>query len=287
MKAYMTYKNQVVGFRDVAETTKTVEKIAASYVHFLKSEVSNLNLYSTEIERMLARLSMFYADDNCFLIRKKHRGGKALVVVTGNKGLVGGMWHMVISKFLEESSCYKSVIVVGEKGKRYLEEEGVKIIKSFSRFSNIPRRGEIEEINSYMLDELSKGIFSQVDILYPKFISIVEQKPLFVSFLPFKFNAFKDWNNDKQFSKDLGFPIFEPSKKSIFNRLLRKYIGIFLHKVILEAKLSELSARTVAMEHASAKTTDLIKKLIVDYAKQRRRVVTQKQLESFAVHKML
>ena len=55
----------------------------------------------------------------------------------------------------------------------------------------------------------------------------------------------------------------------------------------METKLSELSARTVAMEQATAKTKELIQKLTINYTKERRRVVTQRQLESFAARKII
>ena len=82
-------------------------------------------------------------------------------------------------------------------------------------------------------------------------------------------------------------PIFEPSKANFFNRLLQKYIGIYFHKLMIETKLSELSARTIAAENASDKTNEFIKKLTFDFMKERRKYVTQKQLESFSVHKMI
>ena len=54
MKSYLVYKNQMQGVKDVSETVKTVEKIAASSVHFLKQEVSNLNGYAAEVDHLAA-----------------------------------------------------------------------------------------------------------------------------------------------------------------------------------------------------------------------------------------
>ena len=62
---------------------------------------------------------------------------------------------------------------------------------------------------------------------------------------------------------------------------------MFFYKIGTETKLSEFSARTVAMEHAAVKTKGLIHKFTLDYSKERRRVATQKQLEIFAVHKIV
>jgi len=54
----------------------------------------------------------------------------------------------------------------------------------------------------------------------------------------------------------------------------------------METKLSELAARTAAMEHAAETTKKLIHQLKINYFKERRRSATQKQLESFVVHEL-
>lgn len=273
MKTYLTYKNQVQGFEDVSETVKAIEKIAASSVHFLKMEVFNLNEYQKHIEEILAGLSLSYFKKDHPLLQKNKAESKALIVITGDKGLVGGLWHTIVNSFLNKADDYQSTIAIGNKGKNYLEEEGIKIIKS----------GEINSIMNYVFDEFKREKFSEIDILYPKFVSLAEQKPAFVPFLPFKFILPEAKSSSKNAS---GLPIFEPSKQKLFNQLLQKYIGLYLRKIVLETKLSELSARTVAMEHASAKTDEFIENLTLSFRKERCRILTQRQLESFAAHRV-
>jgi len=284
MKTYIEYKNQIQGFKDVSETVKTVEKIAASSVHFLKKKVVNLNLYTSEIEKVLARFSLFYHPKGHPLLQRKKNGEKAVVIITGDKGLTGGLWHKIINAFLENGRQYKKVIVIGTKGEYYLQEENIRVIKSFTEFVDIPKHEEIKMITGYLFDGFNKGVFSEVDILYPEFISLAEQQPAWHSFLPFEFTLI----NPKEGAENaFGLPLFEPKKEIIFERLLQKYIAIFFYKIMLETKLSEFSARTIAMEHATATTEKLIQKLTLDYAKARRRVATQKQLEIFAAHKII
>ncbi len=281
MKSYITYKNQIQGVKDVSETVKTVEKIAASSVHFLKQEVSNLNAYAIEVEKVLIRLSLFYQKKDHLFLQKKYARKKTLVILTGDKGLAGGLWHGVINTFLENAKQYQAIIMIGVKGENYIKEEKIPIIKLFTNFFDIPKKEEAEHVTDYIFDKFKRGIFSQVDILYPQFVSLAEQTPSFIPFLPFEFKLTKEKKSDE------GFPIFEPSKQKFFDKLLQKYIEIFFYKIIMETKLSEFSARTVAMEHAATKTEELIQKLALDYTKERRRIVTQRQLEGFAAHKII
>ncbi len=295
MKSYVIYKNQTEGLKDVSETVKTVEKIAASAVHFLRKKVATLDIYTSETERALSRLSKFYQTRENPLLEKRKEGKKMIIILTGDKGLVGGLWHKTINTLLKSVKEYQSVVTVGSKAGDYLKEENIPIAKMFSDFSDIPNEDEIRSVTDYIFNEFKEGGLSRVEILYPKFVSLSEQDPIFILFLPFAFSSMKMTNpgekseggNEIQKENSEGFPIFEPSKQEVFDELLQKYIGVFFHKIMMETKLSELSARTVATEHAATKTDDIIKKLKLDYAKERRRSVTQRQLESFAAHKTI
>jgi len=279
MKTYLVYKSQIQGFENVSETVKVVEKVAASSVHFLRQEVNNLDLYSQEIEKILSRLSLFYQKSTHPLLQKKS-GKRMLVVLTGEKGLVGGLWHNVINTFLTNRVEYDEVVVVGSKGESYLKEEGAPIVKFFPSSDGLPQEAEIKQITDYVFDKFTEFNFSKIDILYSKFFTLSQQEPVIINFLPFQFKL-------SSIEAGIGLPIFEPSKSIIFDRFLQKYINIFFHKIIMETKLSEFSARMVTMEHASAKTEEFVQKFTFDYIKERRRLVTQKQLESFAVHKII
>ncbi len=280
MRSYNKYRNRVQGMEDVAVTVKTVEKIAASSVHLLKRRVTHLNDYITEVKSTLNRLAMFYQGKSHPLLQPQTEGKKALVVLAGNKGLVGGLWHDIVNVFLESAEDYPVVIAVGKKGADYIKEEGRAATKVFDNLVDIPQAEEIAEITDFVFDGYRKQIFSQVDVLYPKFTALAEQTPDLVSYLPFRFESMKD-----DALKE-GWPIFEPSSRVVFDALVQKYIGIYFYKIVMETKLSELAARTVTMEHAAAKTKELIYRTRLDYAKERRRMVTQENLESFTAHKV-
>ena len=285
MKTYVAYNNQIQGLKEVAVTVKTVEKVAASLVHSLKKQVVSLNEYADNIERLLFRLLLFYdAKDHLFL-KQNVIGSKVLIVVTGDKGLVGGLWHDVINLYLKKISDYQSVVLVGNKGKSLLEEEQKKVDKVWNGMTDIPGQNEISSIMNYVLDEFKTGELAGVDILYPQFISLAQQEPVVVSFLPFTF-LWEQEEREGRVNSALGLPLFEPTKRMVFDRLLHKYITVRFREIILEAKLSELSARTVAMEHANVQTRDFISKLNLSFRKERHRVMTQRQLESFAAHKL-
>ena len=153
MKTYLDYKNQIEGFEDVSETVKAMEKISASSVHFLKQKVANLNTYASEIESVMAELSLFYQNKNSPLLQENTSGKKTLIILSGERGLVGGLWHNLIGAFLETGGHYQSIIVAGAKGENYLKEEGARIEKKFANPADGPEISMVEEITDYIFSE--------------------------------------------------------------------------------------------------------------------------------------
>ena len=279
MENYLVYKDQIEGFKEVSETVKTVEKIAASSIGYLRKDMANIDAYQANMARILARLSLFHEVERA----SKITGVPALVVLTSDKGLTGGLWRRTIDEFVKSArQNYGVIISVGTRGEKYLKEEGVEATQSFGNGTDALRQ---------VTDGFRTGLFARVDILYPKFMSLAEHRPTIVPFLPFSFDETALPSADKPGAGGIeyGSPIVEPMRAlpDIFDRLMRKYTDAFFQKIAAEGKLSEFSARTVSMEHASTKTDELIKGLVLGYRTEHRRSMTQKQLESFIAHKIV
>jgi ATP synthase F1 gamma subunit len=278
MENYLVYKDQIEGFREVGETVKTVEKIAAASISRLRQDMANIDAYQANIGRILTRLSLFHEVDRT----SKVTGVPAIIVLTSDKGLTGGLWRRTIDTFLTTArQKYEVLITVGSRGEKYLKEEAVESTQTFGSDADALR---------FVTDGFRAGRFVRVDILYPKFMSLAEHRPTIVPFLPFSFDERSRSTEEPHVGGiEYGSPIVEPMRAlpEIFERLMRKYIDAFFQQIAAEGKLSEFSARTVSMEHASAKTDELIKGLVLGYRTEHRRSLTQKQLESFIAHKIV
>lgn len=283
MKKLSYFKDEIAGLEDVSETIKAIEKVAASHIHFMKKEVRNFDELIGSLKLILRRMSPFYSGSRHPLFRKDSEGTKMLVILSGDKGLVGSLYHDLYGRFLEKKDDYGSIVVLGDKGKRYLESEKIDIEKSFVDFSPIPSAEEIEQVTGYVFNRFTDGKYASVDVLYPEFISLGEHPPTVVRLLPIDFDVL----DDTAAVNGVGLPIFEPSKKEIFEWFITRYIDLFFYKLVMEAKLSELSSRTVEMEQAKKKTDELIKKTVHDYSNEQRKVVTLAQIERSATRKAI
>ncbi|PIR43720.1 hypothetical protein COV24_01550 [candidate division WWE3 bacterium CG10_big_fil_rev_8_21_14_0_10_32_10] len=283
MSNYISFKNKYEGIQEVLGTIKTEEKIAATNIHFLKQRVFNLSSFNTELLAILSRFSYFYPSFNTTLTKNKIGSKNILIIITDDKGLVGSLYHNMITLLLDKKKEYHSVIVIGNKGVNYIKEERIYsddlVSKPFNITSEIPSSTDIENIISYVLNTYNKKDVKRIDILYPKFISLLQQMPIIVSLLPVNLHLEQKGGS--------GIPIFEGSKKDFFEWGIKTYLETNLYKIFLEANLSEFSARTVAMEHAKTQADERSLQYLHDYHKTKLKILTQRQLESFSSHKYL
>jgi len=296
MKNYLKLKEDINGLSTVSNTIKAVEKIASSSIHLFKNEVTNTSNYINAIEYILQRLSVFYNNKNHILLKPNLNGQNVIVVICGDKGLVGGLWQKVINQVLELIDKETLIIAVGEKAINLLNEEKIELYKTFTNLDiNVSDTGQEESlieyetyiekskvISKFIIEKYTQEIFSNVKVIYPKFVSYTVQQPTVMQFLPFNFDS-----NKNQIRNPYGIPIYEPTKQQIFEKLLNKYIDLYFSKLMIETKLSELTAKTLEMENATVKAKELIKQKKISFVRKKHLDITEKQLASFSVSKHL
>lgn len=302
MKEYHLYKTHIEGIADVRETIRVIEKSSASYIHFLKKEVTAMFVYKKHIQMALARLSHFYWNNFHPLLREKKEGKETLLVITGEKGIVGGLYHELVNACVQRKKQYRKIFVVGKKGERYLQEEGIKAEAIFPLVNSatLPSREEAKKMTCRLFERYNSPQIKSIDILSARFLSLARHVPRVTRFLPFRFTEDKTLDI-KPFSIDQylsplkttagkgeadadGFPLFEPSKERIFHELLEKYIDVSFFEILLEAKLSEFAARTVTAESAVKEADRIIQSLTREFLKLKHLTTTQKQIENFRAH---
>ena len=123
-----------------------------------------------------------------------------------------------------------------------------------------------------------------VDILFPRFINTLTQKPETIPFLPMgKVAAVTVGVNAA--AQELGAGLrtdvfeFEPEEETVLGELLPHSLNFQMHQILLETKASEQSARMVAMKNATDNAKQIIKDLTLEYNKLRQANITKELLE--------
>ena len=80
-----------------------------------------------------------------------------------------------------------------------------------------------------------------------------------------------------EFHKDY---IFEPDAQTIFDKLLPKYLGLYIYHIVLESTASEHSARMVAMKNAHDNANEIMENLSLEYNQLRQQKITNELLDA-------
>lgn len=279
MKSFLDFKNDLEGLEDVLGTVKTVEKIAASRIRLFRSVSDSASKHAEAIEKVLSALvGHIGARDNPLLAVRPHLPRMA-VLVTGDKGLVGGLYRKTFGEFVATASG-AAVVVLGSKGAELLADEGVSPVRTFPGIEDVPSPHDLEPIASYLIGAFLDGSYGAIDVVYPRYDTLTTQQPVTLRYLPFVAGGGAGKEDEAP-----GLPIYAAGRDRLFGWLLRRHMESYLTMVLLEAKLSELSARTVETENAAEKTRKAIAGARSGYLKSRRRAMTQRQLESFSAMK--
>src|SRR5439155_14336704 len=134
-------------------------------------------------------------------------------------------------------------------------------------------------------DMFTKGEADQVEVLFTRFISTLNQKPEIRQLLPVgelkpvRAGIGQPAQEEERLLSGVAEFLFEPSPEQVLGELLPHSMNFQVYQILLEAKASEHSARMVAMKNATDNAQQLIKDLTLEYNKLRQANITKELLE--------
>jgi F-type H+-transporting ATPase subunit gamma len=194
-----------------------------------------------------------------------------VIIITTDRGLCGSLnvrtLKMALSDFNSKNTDY---ICVGKKGCDILGHTGANTIASFVGIMNDLKFRDVLPLVRLVIDEYKSEKYRSVSIVYPKFISTLNQEATTFRLLPFS-------NVEKPTQGDV--IIFEPSKETMLNELIEKVIESKIWQIILESAASEHSARMIAMKNANENAEELIDDLTLTFNQSRQAAITSELAE--------
>jgi F-type H+-transporting ATPase subunit gamma len=206
----------------------------------------------------------------------------AIIAVTSDKGLAGGYNANIFRQVNELCGRVKNplLILIGAIGYRYFVHSPHVILENFSFRSQMPTVENAKEIADYIVSQFLWGMFDEVHIVYTHMYSTIKLLPTERQILPL--------NTDKIQSEicgagnvkrvELRFE-FLPSGGTVFDALVPLYIKGVIYGSMVEAYVSEQSARMAAMDEASKSAEDMLATLQISYNRARQAGITQEMSE--------
>jgi len=189
----------------------------------------------------------------------------AIVVITSDEGFLGELNTLLINAYLDQcSSQNDEIIVLGERGTRYLED----VNKNFVFLPGISDEVTLKEVD-VLKDYLIKGYrnkFGRVIVIYPYFVTLTQQKVTVEQLLPYKLMVKSDAKRIKDYVS-LGVEL-EPSREKVLEALIELALGYKLLDLFWSSKQSEFGARIMHLEGSTQELGLLKQKLSFEYFRQ-------------------
>jgi F-type H+-transporting ATPase subunit gamma len=271
---------RVRSVKNISQVTRAMEAVSASKMRRAQNQVLATRPYAQkawDIASYLARQSQKNPAPHSLLAQRPETD-VALVLITPDKGLTGGM----VSNILRAAAHFKrqqknpvKMITVGRKGRDFFARFGSGIIAEFSKLGDTPRPIDITPIARLAIDGFLKDEFDTVYLAYMSFVNIMQQKPVVRKILPVT-PADPTAMGGASFYPSY---IYEPDEETLLEALMPRLIELQVYQGLLESLASEHSARMVAMRNATKSAKDLIGDLTLVMNQVRQTAITRDMLD--------
>jgi len=259
----------------IKQITRAMQFVAASKLKRAQDSTLQARPYSEKIDEVLADLAAVLGAEEHPLLSRREGGKRLLVLITSDRGLAGPLNTNTIrfaARAITEHEGDLTVVSLGRKGRDAMRRARVPLEAHFAGYGDRPAFADVIPLSRLITDGYVSGEFGQIDIVYPRFVSTLVQRPTLEALLPITPAEDTEGIPGNQF-------IFEPNAGAVLEQLLPRYVATRLYQAVLEAKASEESSRMVAMKNATENADDLIGEYTLAYNKVRQANITREMIE--------
>jgi F-type H+-transporting ATPase subunit gamma len=290
MSSLRQIRQRMKAIHNIHEITQAMAMIASFRFKKAQNRFTKSRNYFLEMERLAANLVSSVDDVDArgraplhplFETRKIHR--KALVVMTGDKGLCGAYNSNLLkaaSVWLMDNAAFNPVIVpVAKVGNDFFRKKSIPTLLGYPEKS-MADFGLAKRITEDLKAVFLSGRIDSVEILYAAYRAGTTGRPQIVPFLGLSHLAPGVMGaTDRARTIDY---IYEPDPVTVLDFILRGYLEAKITMTLLESLTSESSARMIAMTQATDNAQEVLDHLNLLKNKTRQATITRELSEIVA-----
>ncbi|MDP3740879.1 MAG: ATP synthase F1 subunit gamma [bacterium] len=305
-------RRRIKSIRSTRQITRAMELVSAAKMR--KAQIAALasRTYAKLAWELIQNLTPKIHPKLHRLLRRPEKVNKVgILLITSNRGLIGGFNSNIINKAVEYASSPPAplptgeggrrpgegveFITIGKKGRDAVRKRGFTIAAEFEKTDTLSGVAEFLPVARLLVKDFVEGVYDKVLVIYMDFVSTLVQKPHVRELLPFIPTADETLGAVGKVSNAPRPPlkvrggeggvidyVFEPTPDEVVEKLLPRLTELQIYQAYLETDAAEHSARMVAMKNASDAARDLIDELNLDYNKERQAAITREISEIVA-----
>lgn len=290
MPSIKDLKRRIGSVRNTQQTTRAMKMVSAAKLRRAQDSIVSHRPYAKTLGKLI-RLAASLSDESFEspLIKKadlaEEEGRKKkilLVLVTSDRGLCGGFNSNVLrtaQRWIQQNKANYSEIelgFLGKKGYDIFKTKKVSIGPYFSEQGGKVSFAKAKKLSELLIVHYTDGKADEIKVIYNEFKNAVSQAVQIENFLPLESIGSKEEGTGAE--KSLVYMV-KPNSAELLERLISRNFAIQAFRIMLESQAGEHGARMSAMESATKNAGEMIKKLTLQYNKQRQAGITKELLE--------
>ena len=276
-------RRRIASVRETQKITHAMYLISQAKLRRAKEELERtrpyFNALRTEIKRIFrvdesVESRYFSPEDAADL----DQGTYGLLVITADKGLAGAYNQNVIRRaqaMMEQHPDVK-LYVVGEYGRRWVQQKHIPIKSSFLYTAQNPTLHRAREISSVLLEGYDTGRLSKIIVIYTDLKNGLEESVKETRLLPLHRHQFGTPDAERAVLRPFEF---SPTVSQVLDHVVGSYVSGFIYSALVDSFCSEQSARMAAMDSADRNAQELLDQLSLEYNRARQAAITQEITE--------
>lgn len=268
-------RKKIKSISNVKKITKAMQLVSAVKMKKAQQLEVDGRPYRDQLNEIIHRITINLDKTTSVLMKNEQLSNprkNLVILVTSNKGLCGA-YNLNLLRFLSKSGYLSDseFITIGKKGAMFANRMGKIIVADFSSGKPLD---EIAAIFSTAFVKYLSGSYSQVILVYTKFLSTLRSDPAAEVLLPFQLK--KDEASSRL---EPNTYLIEPSPEEIVDSVLKTAIEERIRGAIISSEAVEHSARMIAMKNATDNADDVIYNFTLLGNKLRQEKITNELLD--------
>ncbi len=267
-------KGDMEFYKSLGALIEVLKLVAAAQYQILEKKIKTYGTYLDALSHVFSWLDMQQVRHPFVTLNDKP---EAIIAITTDAGLLGGLNSLVMNKALEQTSRDDSrVVIIGKRGRLYVQKREM-IYANFPGVDDDKRLQQALKLRDYIIENVLKGKFGKVTIVFPRALSFTSQRIEVLQVFPFVAEAKQTMNN-----LQLSDVILESKFGDIVEYLIYLWLGQKIFEIFGMARLAEQAARFMHLEKCTDRIQDLDKKLRFQYFRAKHEIIDQNMRELFA-----
>ena len=291
-------RRKIKSIKGTQKLTQAMQLISAAKMNKAIQKALASRTYSRLAWSIIGELTGRVGRDSHPLLATRPVKKVALIVITANRGLAGGLNAQLIRKVValikERQSAGQtiSVISLGRKGTQFFARHfATELSADFPTPDTVAGYSDILPMSGVALDQFLAAEFDEVVVAYNEFVSTLKQAPTVRTLLPIHQMGVNSGETSEVGLRPssevkeelvktaevsaLADVVFEPDQDRVLESLLPRAVRSQLYQFLLDANASEHAARMLAMKNATDNAGELIDDLTLTMNSVRQAGITQ------------